>query len=1575
MSNEEVQLDELDVLRAIYGDDFEDVETKTAWSRATERSFKIRLTSNLDNNVSIVLNVTLSSTYPKSVPLLRLTGVDNLRPNSLARIHAIVKSRPKELLPSGEVMIFQIASEMQDILDDEVSARARDEQLPSLEEERAVRAAAVRQAAEAEQLERVQREEAARLQAETESQRKVDEEVRKREEARLELQSKMQDRKEDEIGVGPFEQVAFDQAVSFKDELRNQSHFRSVYLFRSLARDVVHSVFTATPTTTQPRSTCFILKRYTLPVSSSRDSILNLERLLERLRHVHHASITNLLAFKLTNENTNWHCDILTDFATRGSLTEMLDMVGEIPTQRARTYFIELLQAVDFLHKHGIVHGRIHSGNVLFTSGHTGIANVKLADAGFVDFIADLGESRKPSERSNTSWIPPESLESPYEKTRRTDIWELGVVLVEMLLGLDITKTRPTPSKLLDEVAFSGPLEDLLIDIFDKEPRKRPGAFEIVPYEFLRTDCPALLNSIVASKSRTVSSGQATTHTPRRFVRSESSTALATSSRYSNEWEEVGRLGKGGYGEVVKARNKLDGRIYAVKKITQKLPSELNQVLSEVYLLATLNHPYVVRYFTCWPEEDEDRIVDDSEYTGSTTGDGIVFETGSSDSEDSDFNDPMTQSTGGLDFISSSGYPRIDFAEDDDDREEVVDSSDEESSGPTTTDRASAALSFRTKKRRAKSFSRPALRSTLYIQMEYCERLTLRDMIRKNIGRHADDVWRLFRQVLEGLVHIHSHGIIHRDLKPENIFIDVANNPRIGDFGLATSGQRFIDIQQEQPSLNDDMTRDVGTTLYVAPELRGKGSTSYTDKIDMYSLGIILFEMCYVLETAMERGQVLSAIREKEHRLPEVFQTSEKVLQGDIISSLITHRSGERPSSTQLLQSGKIPVQIEDETIRIALEGLADDNSPYHQKIMSALFSKSVNNDVKSQLYDHKAGTTPQPSANFLLLQSLVKERLAACFQCHGAVEVQRHGLFPRSEHYSDTTVVRLLDASGTLVQLPHDLTLPMARLLAKQIRVAEKSFVFGTVYRNTLYGTAPRSNREADFDIVSYKSNDLRLNEAEVIKVLDEVINAFPSLRRAQMCFHISHWNLLDIILDFCRIAAALRPQVKEVLGRLNINNFTWTKIRLELRSTAIGVSSTSLDELARFDFRDTPENCTRRIQSIFAKSEYLPQVQDILAQMIGLGQYCQRLGVKHRVYFSPLSNFNEKFYKNSIMFQCLFDTKKRDVLAAGGRYDSLVAEHAPRTTGTDALPHAHAVGFNLAWDTIVSSMMRYQRESGGSAFLKKGEEVDSQGIWATRRCDVLIASFEPSVLRSTGLTLVSKLWAHDISAEISVDVRSPEDLLIHYREDKHSWIITIKHEDIASDKPDLKVKSLEKRTDYDVRSSDIVNFLRAELRERDQREGSERSKLLHRQLSQHASSDLFSSTTSSSDRRTDVQVLLANHKSKKGNKWRVVEQAQQKAQDLLRSYADGPIACIETRDEVIEMIRETRLSDAESWKRVREAVNLSERTYIQEILELLQGFKAQYADAGGGAGSAGRNCFVFNFRTGLMILYDLCL
>lgn len=68
--------------------------------------------------------------------------------------------------------------------------------------------------------------------------------------------------------------------------------------------------------------------------------------------------------------------------------------------------------------------------------------------------------------------------------------------------------------------------------------------------------------------------------------------------------------------------------------------------------------------------------------------------------------------------------------------------------------------------------------SVLYIQMEYCTNKTLRDLIDQG-GIDEKDAWRLFRQIVEGLAHIHSQGMIHRDLKPSNIFIDAKGDAKV----------------------------------------------------------------------------------------------------------------------------------------------------------------------------------------------------------------------------------------------------------------------------------------------------------------------------------------------------------------------------------------------------------------------------------------------------------------------------------------------------------------------------------------------------------------------------------------------------------------------------------------------------------------------------------------------------------------------------------------------------------------------------------------------------------------------------
>jgi eukaryotic translation initiation factor 2-alpha kinase 4 len=147
-----------------------------------------------------------------------------------------------------------------------------------------------------------------------------------------------------------------------------------------------------------------------------------------------------------------------------------------------------------------------------------------------------------------------------------------------------------------------------------------------------------------------------------------------------------------------------------------------------------------------------------------------------------------------------------------------------------------------------------------------------------------------------------------------------------------------------------------------------------------------------------------------------------------------------------------------------------------------------------------------------------------------------------------------------------------------------------------------------------------------------------------------------------------------------------------------------------------DTPSKAFQKLKALFEGTDAFERASSAIAHLNEVVEYLKRLEVHSKVFVNPLSSLKEKFYKGGILFSCLYDTKRKDVFAAGGRYDSLVREHRPRIGSH--MEDRHAVGFSLAWEKLSTSMARY-RKSSSKTFLKKAEE-DVTGIWTTRRvCD----------------------------------------------------------------------------------------------------------------------------------------------------------------------------------------------------------------------------------------------------------------
>lgn len=427
-----------------------------------------------------------------------------------------------------------------------------------------------------------------------------------------------------------------------------------------------------------------------------------------------------------------------------------------------------------------------------------------------------------------------------------------------------------------------------------------------------------------------------------------------STSRYQSDFIELGKLGRGGGGEVVKVRNRLDRRIYAIKKIllesergrfSEYAAIQNRKLRREVTTISRMTHKNVVRYYQAWVENRDDHSIKEEDPSGPVAPSlkGCTDDESSKEPEsESKLSDGMwaSHSGGGVsskygdeewDQISNVGSPdqkaMSKLLEQDNDfdfqsplltglgfQDHIYDGlfQSKQTKPQESTDDIEQSCEWDDS---SVKIGTGCGKTILYIQMEYCS-TTLRKLIDTGAMKtmEENDKWRLIRQLLEALVYIHGQNIIHRDLKPGNVFLDGEGNIRLGDFGLATrhrskasdSSDRPHDAPDDIRSLmggaaieqlntaetsGESMTGGVGTTFYRAPEQEGRtsasaaqGDSSYTVQADIFSLGIILFEMFYPpFPTYMERADTLTRLRgdggrfveeKPEDRFPESFVTT-----------------------------------------------------------------------------------------------------------------------------------------------------------------------------------------------------------------------------------------------------------------------------------------------------------------------------------------------------------------------------------------------------------------------------------------------------------------------------------------------------------------------------------------------------------------------------------------------------------------------------------------------------------------------------------------------------------------------------
>lgn len=179
----------------------------------------------------------------------------------------------------------------------------------------------------------------------------------------------------------------------------------------------------------------------------------------------------------------------------------------------------------------------------------------------------------------------------------------------------------------------------------------------------------------------------------------------------------------------------------------------------------------------------------------------------------------------------------------------------------------------------------------IYIQMQLCN-YSLSDWLKEQPEQSPRDISRMrvwFKQMVSAVEHIHANNLIHRDLKPSNILYFERDVLKLCDLGIATQ-------RREEEQFETERSRTViGTRLYMSPEQLL--NHHYSSQTDVFSLGLILAELCVPMSPAV-RAQVFDNFRRgvTNHLIDDVRTES-------FIRLLTQVDPSKRPTCEEMLQN------------------------------------------------------------------------------------------------------------------------------------------------------------------------------------------------------------------------------------------------------------------------------------------------------------------------------------------------------------------------------------------------------------------------------------------------------------------------------------------------------------------------------------------------------------------------------------------------------------------------------------------------------------------------------------------------
>ncbi|MCU1451247.1 MAG: serine/threonine protein kinase, partial [Acidimicrobiales bacterium] len=187
---------------------------------------------------------------------------------------------------------------------------------------------------------------------------------------------------------------------------------------------------------------------------------------------------------------------------------------------------------------------------------------------------------------------------------------------------------------------------------------------------------------------------------------------------------------------------------------------------------------------------------------------------------------------------------------------------------------------------------------TPFIVLEYVEGETLKERIRRHGRLPVGESVAYAIEVARALGAAHERAIVHRDVKPQNVLVDSEGSAKVTDFGIART------LTEE--GLTQD-GRVLGTTDYVSPE-QALGHP-VTGQSDLYSLGIVLYEMLTGEVPFRGENQVAVAMKHVREELPDVSLRRPEI---STALAAVVDRATDKDLTRRYLDAASMAADLED---------------------------------------------------------------------------------------------------------------------------------------------------------------------------------------------------------------------------------------------------------------------------------------------------------------------------------------------------------------------------------------------------------------------------------------------------------------------------------------------------------------------------------------------------------------------------------------------------------------------------------------------------------------------------------------